>query len=71
MARKDTQKSSPLTWSTTILCLVLVNIQNSKEDTFELSDSNYVLIPTAEVPLTNYYRDEILDGKDYQSTLLL
>ena len=22
------------------------------------------LIPTAEVPLTNYYRDEILDGKD-------
>ena len=35
-----------------------------KEDTFELSDSNYVLIPTAEVPLTNYYRDEILDGKD-------
>ena len=35
-----------------------------KEDTFELSDTNYVLIPTAEVPLTNYYRDEILDGKD-------
>ena len=33
-----------------------------KEDTFELSDTNYVLIPTAEVPLTNYYRDEILDG---------
>ena len=35
-----------------------------KEDTFELSDSNYVLIPTAEVPLTNYYRDEIIDGKE-------
>jgi len=35
-----------------------------KEDTFEISDTNYVLIPTAEVPLTNYYRDEILDGKD-------
>jgi seryl-tRNA synthetase len=35
-----------------------------KEDTFELADSNFVLIPTAEVPLTNYYRDEILDGKD-------
>ena len=35
-----------------------------KEDTFELSDTNYVLIPTAEVPLTNYYRGEILDGKD-------
>ena len=35
-----------------------------KEDTFELSDSPYVLIPTAEVPLTNYYRNEIIDGKD-------
>ncbi len=35
-----------------------------KEDTFELKDTNYVLIPTAEVPLTNYYRDEIIDGKD-------
>lgn len=35
-----------------------------KEDTFELTDTNFVLIPTAEVPLTNYYRDEILDGKD-------
>ena len=34
-----------------------------KEDTFELADSPYVLIPTAEVPLTNYYRDEIIDGK--------
>ena len=40
-----------------------------KEDTFELSDSNYVLIPTAEVPLTNYYRDEILDGKDLPNLL--
>ncbi|MGT2906825.1 serine--tRNA ligase [Streptococcus dentiloxodontae] len=35
-----------------------------KEDTFELADTDYVLIPTAEVPLTNYYRGEILDGKD-------
>ncbi|MDO4635355.1 MAG: serine--tRNA ligase [Streptococcus sp.] len=35
-----------------------------KEDTFELADSDFVLIPTAEVPLTNYYRNEILDGKD-------
>lgn len=35
-----------------------------KEDTFELADTDYVLIPTAEVPLTNYYRDEILDGKN-------
>ncbi|MGT2753615.1 serine--tRNA ligase [Streptococcus ovis] len=37
-----------------------------KEDTFEINDEErpFVLIPTAEVPLTNYYRDEILDGKD-------
>ena len=35
-----------------------------KEDTFELTDTNYVLIPTAEVPLTNYYRNEILEEKD-------
>lgn len=35
-----------------------------KEDTFELADTNYVLIPTAEVPLTNYYRGEILEAKE-------
>jgi seryl-tRNA synthetase len=36
-----------------------------KEDTFELNDDRgFVLIPTAEVPLTNYYRGEILDGAE-------
>ena len=35
-----------------------------KEDTFELDGTDYVLIPTAEVPLTNFYRDEIIDGKE-------
>lgn len=35
-----------------------------KEDTFELAESNLVLIPTAEVPLTNYYRGDILSEKD-------
>ena len=35
-----------------------------KEDTFELADTGFVLIPTAEVPLTNYYRGEILEGKN-------
>ena len=36
-----------------------------KEDVFELKDDrNFVLIPTAEVPLTNYYADEILDIED-------
>lgn len=33
-----------------------------KEDTFELNDDrNFVLIPTAEVPLTNYYANEVID----------
>lgn len=35
-----------------------------KEDTFELEGTNFVLIPTAEVPLTNFYRNEILDGRE-------
>ncbi|HBC90094.1 MAG TPA: serine--tRNA ligase [Lactococcus sp.] len=36
-----------------------------KEDTFELNDDRgLVLIPTAEVPLTNYYRGEILDNTE-------
>jgi len=29
-------------------------------DLFKLTDSDYYLIPTAEVPVTNYHRDEIL-----------
>ena len=31
-----------------------------EEDVFKIADSDYFLIPTAEVPVTNYYRDEIL-----------
>ncbi|MBS7578207.1 MULTISPECIES: serine--tRNA ligase [unclassified Enterococcus] len=34
-----------------------------KEDVFQLENSDYTLIPTAEVPLTNYYRGEILDNQ--------
>ena len=34
------------------------------EDVFRLQDSNYYLIPTAEVPVTNFYRDEILDESE-------
>lgn len=30
---------------------------------FKLEDTDYYLIPTAEVPVTNMHRDEILDGK--------
>ena len=36
-----------------------------EEDLFKLkTDSDYYLIPTAEVPLTNLVRDKILDNKD-------
>ncbi|WP_034551639.1 serine--tRNA ligase [Carnobacterium funditum] len=31
-----------------------------KEDVFQIQDRDLTLIPTAEVPLTNYYRNEIL-----------
>ncbi len=34
------------------------------EDMFKLEGTDYYLIPTAEVPVTNYYRDEIVSGKD-------
>lgn len=34
-----------------------------KEDSFHLAGSDYHLIPTAEVPVTNMHRDEILDEK--------
>lgn len=32
------------------------------EDMFHVEGTDYYLIPTAEVPVTNYYREEILDG---------
>ncbi|KAF1295067.1 serine--tRNA ligase [Enterococcus sp. JM4C] len=35
-----------------------------KEDVFQLADTDLTLIPTAEVPLTNYYNNEILDGQE-------
>lgn len=33
-----------------------------EEDAFRIEAEDYFLIPTAEVPVTNYHRDEILDG---------
>jgi seryl-tRNA synthetase len=33
-----------------------------EEDAFKIVGTDYYLIPTAEVPVTNYYYDEILDG---------
>ena len=34
------------------------------EDMFKLEGLDYYLIPTAEVPITNLHRDEILSGDD-------
>ena len=34
------------------------------EDMFKLEGMDYYLVPTAEVPMTNYHRDEILDGRN-------
>lgn len=33
-----------------------------EEDAFKVMDTDYFLVPTAEVPVTNMHRDEILDG---------
>lgn len=35
-----------------------------EEDLFHIKDTEFALIPTAEVPVTNYHADEILDAKD-------
>lgn len=35
-----------------------------EEDAFKISGTEYFLIPTAEVPVTNLYSDEILNGED-------
>ncbi len=33
-----------------------------EEDAFKVADTDYFLVPTAEVPVTNMYREQILDG---------
>jgi len=35
-----------------------------EEDTFKLREQDYYLVPTAEVPVTNLHRDEILSAED-------
>lgn len=35
-----------------------------EEDAFKVENNGYFLIPTAEVPVTNLYRDEILNGNE-------
>ena len=34
-----------------------------EEDAFKIREEDYFLIPTAEVPITNMHRDEILEGE--------
>lgn len=41
------------------------NLPKFEEDLFALANSNLFLIPTAEVPLTNIYRSEILTKEDF------
>jgi seryl-tRNA synthetase len=33
-----------------------------EEDLFKVRDTDYYLVPTAEVPVTNIYRDDLIDG---------
>ena len=40
------------------------NLPKFEEDLFKIKDQPWYLIPTAEVPLTNYYRNDILDEAD-------
>jgi seryl-tRNA synthetase len=39
------------------------NLPKFEEDLFKVQDTDYYLIPTAEVPVTNIYRDEIIEGE--------
>jgi len=40
------------------------NLPKFEEDLFKIANTDYFLIPTAEVPVTNIYRDEILNLAD-------
>lgn len=39
-------------------------IPKFEEDMFKINETDYYLIPTAEVPVTNLYRDEVIDEKE-------
>jgi len=40
------------------------NLPKFEQDLFKISGTDYYLVPTAEVPVTNVFRDEILNGAD-------
>src|SRR3989454_7858519 len=39
------------------------NLPKFEEDLFKVRDTDYYLVPTAEVPVTNIYREEVIDGE--------
>lgn len=41
------------------------NLPKFEDDAFKLVDTDYFLVPTAEVPVTNIHRDEILSAEDF------
>ncbi len=40
------------------------NLPKFKDDLFKLEGTDYYLIPTAEVPVTNLYRDEVMEAEN-------
>ena len=59
-----TPKCCRRSWSTPTRCTAPGSCRSSKPTLFKVphGDKNLYLIPTAEVPVTNLYRDETLDG---------
>ena len=41
-----------------------------EEDAFRIENEDYFLIPTAEVPVTNYHRDEIMTKEELPMDML-
>ena len=50
------------TWSILASYIGTGQLPKFGEDMFKIEGRDLYLIPTAEVPVTNYHRDEILDG---------
>lgn len=46
------------------------NLPKFKQDLFKLEETDYFLIPTAEVPVTNYFADEILQEEQLPSSFV-
>jgi seryl-tRNA synthetase len=46
------------------------NLPKFEGDLFKLAGTDYFLIPTAEVPVTNFFRSEIIDGEDLPIALV-